>query len=261
MYKNKYSAQESLERIKLMMEYDTSKTATENIMEQASQKQLPADIGGVEGVKAFQIYLDHKYPTGWAVRADGSKYTVNQKPNMGYGTYGANTDRMWKGADGAAYRKQFPGTLLPPKSNTLSLTPNPLATTDTTTANDDTSTTGQVVDRTPVKSPIQNQTTAYGGPSTSTTANLNALNTPPQQTQVQPENQLEVGKGLYDGLVARAGTTGTPEEKEPYVTKNFGRIRYFGKPIQNFEALSAYITSLGYKQMKEKDGKVVWVKQ
>lgn len=34
MYKNKYSAQESLQRIKLMMGYDMAKTATENIMEQ-----------------------------------------------------------------------------------------------------------------------------------------------------------------------------------------------------------------------------------
>lgn len=230
MYKNKYSAQESLERIKLMMEYDVKKTATENIMEQAQPSQSMKDLR----IKTIKNYLS-KLGTDGIIHSPGDV------------------------SDGQTFDEYI---------KTWNITPEEISVAkgnSATTANDNTNTTApneiEPEDksfRKPSASKIGTEPVTHSqvtGPAANSGTNVQG-----QELQ-KPENQLATGKGLFDGLVARAGITGTPEEKEPYVTKNFGRIRYFGQPIQNFEALGAYITSLGYKQMKEKDGKIVWVKQ
>lgn len=69
----------------------TSQSTTTN----TTQQGLPSDIGGVEGVKKFQDWLD-KTKGEWAFSKTYNKnYKVNQNPKLGYGVFGPNTNKMW----------------------------------------------------------------------------------------------------------------------------------------------------------------------
>lgn len=85
--------------------------------------QIPTELKDKNGVMAFQTYLDQKYPQGWAVRADGTKYITGGKPEMGYGRYGSNTARMWAGPDGEDYKKQLQGKSTKPATEVVNNTP------------------------------------------------------------------------------------------------------------------------------------------
>lgn len=60
-----------------------------------SSVTIPDDLGGVEGVKAFQDWLDqNKGKWAYSTRSK-TNYSVNQNPKRGYGNYGSNTQKMW----------------------------------------------------------------------------------------------------------------------------------------------------------------------
>jgi len=52
---------------------------------------LNIDGNNVAEVKAFQDWLDAKFPIGWATSSNGSKYIVGGKASNGYGSYRTQT--------------------------------------------------------------------------------------------------------------------------------------------------------------------------
>ena len=129
MYKRKLSPEESLQAIKLRMNYDSSKTLNENKVvseqvfapfippqqssplsglsitdyakkqqekqaaqpKQAPQIQIPNELKNIDGVKNFQDWLDQNYPK-WH-----DKYgTLKQNVARGYGKFGPRTSKWWK---------------------------------------------------------------------------------------------------------------------------------------------------------------------
>jgi len=65
------------------------------------------DAKNKDEVKAFQDWLDIKYPSGWAISASGAKYIVNKKASNGYGNYGKSTTAAYI-TDGAEWEKTRP---------------------------------------------------------------------------------------------------------------------------------------------------------
>ena len=62
------------------------------------------DAKNVQEVKAFQDWLDAKYPSGWATYSNGKKYVVGGKKANGYGNYGKSTTAAYI-TDGAEWEK------------------------------------------------------------------------------------------------------------------------------------------------------------
>jgi len=65
------------------------------------------DAKNVQEVKAFQDWLDAKYPSGWATSSKGKKYIVGGKKANGYGNYGKSTTAAYI-TDGADWEKTRP---------------------------------------------------------------------------------------------------------------------------------------------------------
>jgi hypothetical protein len=65
------------------------------------------DAKNKDEVKAFQDWLDTKYPNGWATKPDGTKYVVGKNVSKGYGNYGVSTSAAYI-TDGAEWEKTRP---------------------------------------------------------------------------------------------------------------------------------------------------------
>jgi hypothetical protein len=62
-----------------------------------------------EEVKAFQDWMDAKYPSGWATGSTGNVFTINKRTSHGYGAFPMRTQtkKAWEDdAKGGVYRKE-----------------------------------------------------------------------------------------------------------------------------------------------------------
>ena len=131
----KQNINEELGRIKLMMEYNRSKTMTENLQRlseitgagatpppatntgtptntggnlggspSAPAPQIPSELANAEGVKKFQDWLDTNKP-GWASGYSGG--VVNK--GRGYGRFGPRTSAAWNTHKNAYLNPRDPG--------------------------------------------------------------------------------------------------------------------------------------------------------
>lgn len=60
-------------------------------------------------IENFQTWLDEKYPNGWAesIKNKGTYYTVNGKPERGFGRFGPQTKKAWNNPKiGGVYRDE-----------------------------------------------------------------------------------------------------------------------------------------------------------
>ena len=65
------------------------------------------DAKNKDDVRAFQDWLDIKYPNGWITKPDGTKYVLGKNQAKGYGNYGVSTRAAYI-TDGAEWEKTRP---------------------------------------------------------------------------------------------------------------------------------------------------------
>lgn len=87
---------------------------------------LNIDGNNVAEVKAFQDWLDAKFPSGWATSSSGSKYIVGGKASNGYGSYRTQTKNAYA-TYGAEWEKTRTTTTTPTPTTPTTPTPTPTA--------------------------------------------------------------------------------------------------------------------------------------